>query len=68
MARRRYDGVGPLGPLAAGKPQDFFDPVERHLGGAMEHREHRPVAQKCDRVVAPFAGGDLAAIEIEYPV
>ncbi len=31
----------------------------------MEYGEHRPVAQERDRVVAPFAGGDLAAIEIE---
>ena len=36
-----------------------------HLAGAAEDREHRLVAADVDGVVAPFAGGDLAAVDGE---
>src|SRR5262245_32383804 len=57
-----------VGTLPARQPGMLLDTVDRNFGGAAEHREHRAVPQKIDGVVAPFAGGDLAAIEAENAV
>ena len=57
-----------IGALAARQLGIFFDAVDRDFRGAAEHREHRAVFQEVDGVIAPFAGGDLAAIEIENAV
>ncbi len=43
----------------------FLDPVERIFARAPVHRKNRFLGGKIDPVVAPFAAGDLAAIEIE---
>src|SRR3954470_7330497 len=54
--------------LASREPGILLDAVDRHLRGAPEYRKDRAVLEKIDRVVAPFAGGDHAAIEIEDAV
>src|SRR5207249_11134007 len=54
--------------LLARQPRIFLDAVDRDLGGAAEYRKHRAVFQKVDRVVAPFAIGDHAPIQIEDTV
>src|SRR5207253_8415572 len=36
--------------------------VERPFASAPEGRKHRPVGKKIDGIVAPFAGGDHAAV------
>ena len=54
--------------LLAREPGIFFDAVDRHFRSAAEHREHRAVFQEVDGVVAPFAVGDHAAVEIEDAV
>ena len=43
----------------------FHNAVERLLARPPEDRKRRLVASKIQRVVAPFTGGDLAAIDIE---
>ena len=65
QAGRRDHAVG---ALLARQLRIFLDAVDRHFGGAAEHRKHRAVFQKVDRVIAPLAGGDHAAIEIENAV
>src|SRR5581483_4821814 len=57
-----------ISALAACETGIFLDPVDRHFRRAPEHREYRPIAQEIDGVIAPFAGGYLAAIEIEDAV
>ena len=57
-----------IGALAARQFRIFFDAVERHFRCAAEHRKHRTVFQEIDGVIAPFAGGDLAAVKIENAV
>src|SRR5256885_17255709 len=54
--------------LLAREPWIFLDAVDRNLGGAAEYRKHRAVFQKVDGVVAPFAIGDHAPIQIEDTV
>src|SRR4051794_7409682 len=54
--------------LLAGEPRIFLDPVDRDFGGATENGEHRAFPQEIDGVVAPFAIGDHAAIQIEDAV
>src|SRR5450631_252571 len=56
------------GALTARQFRIFLDAIKRNFGGAAEHREHRAVFQKIDGVIAPFAGGDLAAIQIENAI
>src|SRR5664279_4985149 len=65
QAGRRNDAVG---ALAARQLRIFLEAVERNLGGAAEHREHRAIFHEVDGVIAPFAGGDLAAIKIENAI
>src|SRR5882724_10937609 len=57
-----------VGALLARKLRIFFDAIDRHFRRTAEHREHRAVFQEIDRVIAPFAGRDHAAIEPEDPV
>src|SRR5436190_22371618 len=54
--------------LLAREPRILLDPVNRNLGSAAEYRKHRTVLQKVDGVVAPFAVGDHAPIQIEDTV
>src|SRR5215207_10054582 len=54
--------------LLAGKPRIFLDAIERDFGSAAENRKHRAVLQEVDGVIAPFAVGDHAAVEIENAV
>ena len=65
QAGRRNHAVG---ALAARQPRIFLDAVDRDFRGAAEHREHRAVLEKIDGVIAPFAGGDHAAVEAENAV
>jgi hypothetical protein len=46
----------------------LFDAINRHFGRATEHRKNSPVFQKIDGVVAPFASGNFAAIEVENAI
>src|SRR5262249_47235649 len=46
----------------------LFNAIDRHLGRAAEHGEHRPVLEEVDSVVAPFAGSDLATVQTENAV
>jgi len=57
-----------IGALPARQAGIFFDTVDRLLRGAAEHREDGAVPEKIDRVVAPFAGGDLTSVETEDAV
>src|SRR5882757_8490841 len=54
--------------LLAREPRVFFDAVDRHFGSAAEHREHRAVPQEIDGIIAPFAIGDHAPIQIENAI
>ena len=65
QAGRRDHAVG---ALAARQPRIFLDAVDRDFGAAAEHREHRAVLEEIDGVVAPFSGGDHAAIKAEDAV
>ena len=65
QAGRRDHAVG---ALLARQPRIFLDAVERDFGGAAEDRKHRAVFQEIDRVIAPLAGCDHAAIEAENAV
>src|SRR5262245_60011598 len=62
---RRDDAVG---ALPTRQLRAFLDAVDRDLAGAAEHGKHRAVLEEIDGVVAPFTGGDLAAVETEYAV
>src|SRR5215216_1351320 len=55
----RHDSVG---TLAARQLGILLDTVDRHFRGSAEHREHRPILQEVDGVVAPLAGCDLTPI------
>ena len=57
-----------VGALAARQAGIFLDAVDRHFRGAAEHREHGAVLEEVDRVIAPLAGGDHAAVEAEDAV
>src|SRR5262249_80193 len=57
-----------VGALPARQLRIFLDAVDRNLAGTTKHREHRAVLQEVDGIVAPFAGGDLAAIEAENAI
>src|SRR3954469_7495048 len=65
QASGRDDAVGALPPRQL---RVLLDPVERDFRSAAEHRKHRAVAQEINGVIAPLAGGDLAAIEAEDAV
>jgi hypothetical protein len=54
--------------LLAGEPRILLDAIERDFGGAAEHRKHGAVLQEVDGIVAPFAVGDHAAVEIENAI
>src|SRR5262245_4907949 len=43
----------------------LLDAIEGDFARVAEGTERRPLAPEIDGVVAPFAGGDLAAVEIE---
>src|SRR5215831_12601473 len=58
----RHDAVGALSPR---QPRMLLDAVKGYFAGVAEGTEHCLVAPEIDGVVAPFAGGDLAAVEIE---
>ena len=58
----RHDAVG---ALLARELQILLDAVEGEFGGAAEDTENGFVARHVDSVVAPFAGGDLAAVHGE---
>src|SRR6476646_5674648 len=60
--RRRDDRVG---ALLAREPRRLLDAKQRAFTGAAEHRERGRVAPEVDRVVAPLARGDLAAVDGE---
>jgi len=46
----------------------LLDDVERPLRGALVDGKQRPVLEEVDRIIAPLARGDLAAVEIENGV
>ena len=56
---RGHDAVG---ALLARELQILLDAEQGHFGGTAEDTEHRFVARHVESVVAPFAGGDLAAV------
>ena len=69
--RRRIKPVAAddaVGALLLLQLRILFDAVERHFRRAAKHRKHRAVFQKVDGVIAPFAGRDHAAIEIENAI
>ena len=57
-----------VGALALLELRIFFDAIQRHFRGAAEHRKHRAVFQEVDGVIAPFAGCDHAAVQVENAV
>src|SRR6516225_5878336 len=65
MASRRHHAVG---ALTAGAARTLLDAVDREFAGAAKNGKHRAVFEEIDSVVAPLAGGDLAAVETENPV
>jgi hypothetical protein len=54
-----------IGALLSRQPRILLDPVERIFAGAAVNRKNRFLGGKIDPVIAPFAAGDLAAVEIE---
>ena len=54
-----------VGALSAGKPRLLDDTVERYFRRAPEYRKHGALAQVVDGIVAPFAVGDAAAVNLE---
>src|SRR5262249_32156054 len=56
-------GNNGIGALLARVPGGLDDLEKRRLAGAAEHREHGPVGEPVDGIVAPFIGGDHAAVE-----
>src|SRR5271170_1992253 len=54
--------------LTQSELRTFLDAEERHLARAPIDREGRAVLAEIDRVVAPFAGRNHAAVEIENTV
>src|SRR5215831_6060524 len=50
QAGRRDDTVH---ALLARQARIFLDAIERHLGGAAEHRKHGAVLQEVDGIVSP---------------
>jgi hypothetical protein len=51
--------------LLSRQPRSLLDPVERIFARPPVNRKNRFLGSKIDPLVAPFAVGDLAAIEIE---
>src|SRR3954454_2377946 len=51
--------------LLARELRIFLDAIERDFGGAAEYRKHRAVLQEIDGVIAPFAVGDHAPVEVQ---
>src|SRR5262245_8173479 len=62
LPARCNDGILSLPVLETGT---FLNGVKRHLGSAPEHREHGYIVTKIDRVIAPLARHDHAAINVE---
>src|SRR5690606_30898284 len=56
------------GALAARQPGSFLNAVERHFRAAAKDGEHGAIPEKLDGVVAPLAGGYLAAVKIENAI
>src|SRR5262245_55254570 len=54
-----------IGTLPARQPRRLLDPVERHLAGPPEHREHRRLPPEIDRIVAPLPLRHLPPVETE---
>jgi len=44
---------------------DFFDPIKRHFAAAPENIKTGGLMPVGNRIIAPFTGGDLAAIDIQ---
>src|SRR5215467_15185228 len=65
QAGGRDDAVGALAARQAGA---LLDAVDRDFGAAAEDGKDRTVLQEVDRVVAPFTGGNLAAVEAEQAI
>src|SRR5262249_49105654 len=61
-AGRRHHAVG---ALASGEPRVLLYAVKRHLAGMAKGAEYGLFAAEIDGIVAPFPGGDLAAVKIE---
>src|SRR5262249_58976914 len=61
-------GDDAVGALAARQPRALLNPVDRNLGAAAKHGEDGAILEKVDRIVAPLAGCDLAAVEAEKPI
>src|SRR6185312_447044 len=57
-----------IGALLARQPRIFLDAVNRNFGRAAEDREHRPVLEEVDGVVAPFTIRDHAPVEVENAI
>src|SRR4029450_9381834 len=54
-----------IGALPPADARILLDAIDWHFRCATEDRENRPILQEVDGVIAPFAGGDLAAIRAE---
>src|SRR6185312_6872380 len=46
----------------------FLDAVERDFRTATEYREHRPIFQEFDRVIAPLTGGHFSSVKAENAI
>jgi hypothetical protein len=57
-----------VGALLAREPGILLDAIKRDFGRAAEHRKHRTVSEKIDRVIAPFAGCHHAPVKAEDAV
>src|SRR5689334_14006527 len=57
-----------VGALAARQTGVLLDSIDRDFRGPAENRKHGPVLEEINGVVAPLAGGDLAAIKVENAV
>src|SRR5207244_1067542 len=67
-----YDQTGrgdhAIGALTARQARTLFDAVDRDFAGTAKNGKHRAVSEEIDGIIAPLAGGDLAAIEAENAV
>ena len=57
-----------IGALPAREARALFDAVDRDSAGPAKNGKHRAVFEEIDGVIAPLAGGDLAAIEAQDAV
>ena len=51
--------------LFVAKQGPLLHAIERHLAAAAENGEHGGIVAEIERVIAPFAGGDHASVDIE---